>query len=94
MERPGGTRALDKQIAAIIGWKDIGEHPGTIDMFGKPPGSDKVEPVPFYSSVSWLSGWALEAFIEQGGEIQGEIPAEPWKICEQIIMASKTAQRS
>lgn len=89
MKRPGGTRELDRQIAEIIGWTEIGTCAGTIDMFGKPPGSDKVEPLPFYSSVKWLAGWALDAFRERGGVLDGELPSEPWKLCERIIEAHK-----
>lgn len=100
MERPGGTRALDKQIAAIIGWTELDETKGVIDLFGKPPGETiKVEPVPFYSSVKLLAGWAADAFRSQGGILAELLPWEPWEICECIIAAhsnqtARTANQS
>ena len=97
MERPGGTRALDKQIAAIIGWTELAEVNGPIDLFGKPPGeSIKVEPVPFYSSVKLLASWAAEAFRAQGGNLEEPLPSEPWLVCERIIEANnrQTANQS
>lgn len=87
MDRPGGNRALDKQVAAIIGWTELVEIRGHLDLVGKPPGSDKVEPVPFYSSVGWLAARVVEAFVAQGGTLEGELPPEPWNVCERVIAA-------
>ena len=87
MERPGGTRELDRQIAEIIGWTEIGTCAGTIDMFGKSPGEDKVEPMPFFSSVSYLAARVVEAYVAGGGKLDGPLPAEPWKVCQKIIEA-------
>lgn len=87
-DRPGGTRELDKQVALAIGWTELTEINGHLDLVGKPPESDKIEPVPFYSSVSWLAKRAIEQFLANGGDLNGELPPEPWKICELIIKAN------
>lgn len=90
-ERPGGTRAMDRQIAEILGWSELVEIKGMIDLAGIPPGGHAAEPVPMFSSVSIAE--SIERLARDAeavlGRSLGELPPEPWEVCQRIIEESK-----
>lgn len=88
-ERPGGTREIDRQIAEILGWRELVEIDGAIDLAGIPPGATNAEPVPFYSSIGWLADRA----VEECGLALSCAETTPWKLCELIIETSKEMRR-
>lgn len=86
-ERPGGTRTIDRQIAEILGWRELVEIKGIIDLAGIPPGGTKAEPVPMFSSIAIAeSVERLSADAEAVlGRSLGPMPREPWEVCQRII---------
>lgn len=84
-DRPGGTRFLDRRIAELLGWSRIAEAKGIIDLSGVPPGAEKREPVPFYSSVQWLARRAAKEAEALLGLSFGDLPSEPWRVCENVV---------
>lgn len=86
-ERPGGTRALDRQIAEILGWCELVDIKGIIDLAGIPPGGTKAEPVPMFSSIAIPASVARLAADAEAvmGRSLGPMPREPWEVCQRII---------
>lgn len=87
-ERPGGTRAIDRQIAEILGWRELVEIKGMIDLAGIPPGGTKAEPVPMFSSIAIRESLARlidDAEVAIGRRLWPLPDNEPWNICQKII---------